>query len=697
MSERTAHEPLLHAEHLSISYRVNGRWLPALRDFAIRVPPGEIVGIVGESGSGKSTAALGLMRYLPPNGRVEPGGRVAFGGVDLLALHGAALRRIWGTRLALVPQNPGAALNPSLTVGAQVAEGLRVHGGLSAAAARARAVEMLRRVQLADPAGVFGRYPHELSGGMQQRVLIALALAPSPELLILDEPTTALDVTTEAAILDLLRDLIRAEGAGAVYVTHNLGVVAHLCQRAVVLYAGEIMEEAGVEELFGRSVHPYTIGLLHSAARLGATKQGGPLPTLAGRPPALADLPPGCVFEPRCPLAIPICRTKPPLERAGAGRWVRCHRWREIAAGAVAPDYGAQPAAVRERAGLPDRARLLTVEGLTKYFPVRPTLGQMIRGERPAPVRAVDGVNLAIQQGRTLGLVGESGSGKTTLARVVVGLEDRTSGRITLAGADVVGSVHDRDRATLARLQMVFQNPQESLNPYLTIGEALRRPLLRLGKRTRAEAAAEVERLLRAVSLDPALARRYPAELSGGEKQRVAIARAFASDPALILCDEPVSSLDVSVQAAVLNLLAGLQRTRDTAYLFISHDLAVVGYLADYLAVMYLGELFEVGYAADMFHPPYHPYTEALVSAIPRPDPAAAAPPVRLLGEPASARALPTGCRFHTRCPRKLGPICEVEPPPWRDDGGEHWVRCHRTLDDLRGLQRAVVDEGEGE
>jgi peptide/nickel transport system ATP-binding protein len=686
--------PALSVQNLCISYRINGQWLRAVRDFQIEVCPGQIVGLVGESGSGKSTAAAGIMGYLADNGRIEPGSAIYFMGENLAAKSRREMARIWGARLGMVPQNPGAALNPSMRVGEQVAEILRRHKNMDKAAAHAQTVEMFQRVRLSDPEGTLRRYPHELSGGMQQRVVIAMALSTAPQLLILDEPTTNLDVTTEAVILDLVRDLIRAEGEGALYVTHNLGVVAQLCERVVVMYAGEIVEEARTVDLFDRPLHPYTMGLLNSVPRLGQTKHRAELLTIPGRAPSLIDLPPGCVFVPRCPFAIELCQTRPPLVSAGDGRTVRCHRWPEIANGTLSLAAGRvnlqRPDQVR-----PERESLLNVQGLTRHFPVRRTVGEWLRRAAPAPVRAVDGVNLGIQKGRTLGLVGESGSGKTTLARLIIGLEDRTAGKITLTGADVVGNVRERGRAALAQLQMIFQNPQDSLNPYLTVGQAIRRPLITLAGQKRAAADQEVLRLLRVVNLSPDYAARYPGELSGGEKQRVAIARAFASNPALIICDEPVSSLDVSVQATVLNLLAHLQDERDTSYLFISHDLAVVGYLADYLAVMYLGELFEVGYGSDLFRPPYHPYTEALVAAIPRLDPRAETPRARLSDDLPNPRHMPSGCRFHTRCPHKLGAICEQTAPPWRDDGDGHWIRCHIPLDDLAARQQGLITRGE--
>ena len=683
--------PVLRVNNLAISYQVNGAWLRAVQDVHLSIQPGEIAGLVGESGSGKSTVATGVLRYLPANGRIEPASEVALAGDDLIGRSRRAMQRIWGARIGFVPQDPAAALNPSLKIGEQIAEILRQHEGLGRRAARERALAMMRRVNLPDPAVLAGRYPHELSGGQQQRVAIAMALSAAPQLLVLDEPTTNLDVTTEAAILDLVRAQVAEAHAAALYVTHNLGVVAQLCDRVTVFYAGEVMEDAPVRELFAQPLHPYTIALIRSVPRLGANKHLAPLPAIAGQPPSLAQRPTGCVFEPRCPLAIPICRTKPPLEPSGSGRTVRCHRWREIARGEIGlPEPDDAPQAFTTSNGAKP---LLRMDEVSKYFPVRRGLLQVLRREPAESVRAVDSVTLDVPQGRTVGLVGESGSGKTTLARVIIGLEARTDGTITLLGADVPDTTRERARTALAQLQMVFQNPQNSLNPYLTVGQALRRPLVKLAGLSRAEAEAQAIRLLAAVNLDAEYARRYPAELSGGEKQRVAIARAFASNPALILADEPVSSLDVSIQAAVLNLLARLQAERDTAYLFISHDLAVVGYLADTIAVMYLGELVETMPAEALFRVPHHPYTEALVAAIPQPDPARPSADARLSDEIPAPGDLPTGCRFHPRCPRKLGRICEVESPPRQNAGGGQWFKCHIAPDDLAALQGGAPPE----
>ncbi|MEO1287283.1 MAG: ABC transporter ATP-binding protein [Chloroflexota bacterium] len=687
---------LLEADALNISYKVEGKWIRAVSEFCMELKAGQIYGLVGESGSGKSTIAQALMRYLSANGRIDAGSTLNFLGQDMTSMSRSQMRQLWTQKIKLVPQNAGAALNPSIKIGQQMTEIVEHALGLQGQIAYDKVIEMFTAVQLVDPEKVFDRYAHELSGGMQQRVVIAMALITDPELLIMDEPTTGLDVTTEAVILDLVRKLIADRDTGVVYITHNLGVVAQLCERVLVLYAGEVMEDAPVNKVYQQPLHPYTMGLLNSIPRPGMTKRDSLLQSISGSPPSLKESRHACAFVARCPFVIDKCReVKPPLERINDHHTVRCHRWQDVQAGGLI--YDTEGALTVSHDLDESSETIMRVDEITKHFPVTRTLQDVINGEQPAPIRAVDGVNISIRQGHTLGLVGESGSGKTTLSRVIIGLQERTAGKIELLGMDIRNTVRDRSEDVLAKIQMVFQNPQNSLNPYLSVRQTIRRPLMKLRGLSRQEADKEVLQLLRDVNLREEYANRFPNELSGGEKQRVVIARAFASDPDLIICDEPVSALDVSVQSAVLNLLARLQDENGTSYLFISHDLAVVGYLADYLAVMYLGQLFEVGSAKELFNPPYHPYTEALVSAIPVPSPEIKENRVLLNNSVPSAQNVPSGCRFHTRCPRKLGAICEEEVPPWLEHGDGHFIRCHIPIVDLLDAQQSLVNNPETE
>ena len=691
--------PTLRVENLTIAYRFGRRWLDAVREVSLTIAPGQTVGLVGESGSGKTTLALAVMRYLDANGRVRAG-RIEFEGRDLLALGEEEMRDLWGHALSLVPQNPLSALNPAIPIGEQVAEGLRLHLGMDATAARARTLELLRMVRLPDPERVAVSYPHQISGGMQQRVLIAIALSAGPRLLVLDEPTTSLDVTTQASILDLLRDLIQARNTAVLYVTHNLGVVAQLCDRVAVLYAGELVEDAPMAELFQRPLHPYTHGLLASVPRVGQSKAQQRLLAIPGHIPPLDARPAGCAFAPRCPLAIERCRERPPLFAAEASRQTRCWRWEEVAAWGKARSEAleatfAEGIAGRAEGETPRHQRpaasppVLETRDLAVHFTLRRSLADLLRRRPVRRARAVDGVSLTVGQGRIVGLVGESGSGKTTLARAILGLEERTGGAVELFSVPLPPRLAQRDRETLRHLQMVFQNPEEALNPYRSIGDSLRRPLMTLAGRTRREADALVEQLLAAVRLPAAYAHRRPDQLSGGEKQRVAIARAFASNPDLLIADEPVSSLDVSVQASILNLLADLQSERGSAMLFISHDLAVVSYLADTIAVMCLGHVMEVADAAALFIAPHHPYTEALLSAIPVADPGIRQERIRLEGDVPGLLQVQGGCPFHTRCPRRLGDLCATQLPPWRvDEGTGKRYLCHIPPEELAASQR---------
>ncbi len=559
---------------------------------------------------------------------------------------------------------------------------------MSRADAKAKSIEMLGKVGMADPEAVARRYPHQLSGGMLQRALIAMALSTNPRLLIMDEPTTALDVTTEAVILDLVHDLLTTYHTAVLYITHNLGVVARICNRVGVMYAGQLMEEGSVRQVFKHMLHPYTFGLLGCVPKVNVGQRDVVLNTIMGRIPRPDQLPAGCVFAPRCLLAEDVCRTtRPPFAAVGAegGHLAACWRWQELE---QHPERYA--AAVRHTERAADRVEgplVLEARGIKKYFPAGDTgLPQLLTGRRQV-VRAVDDISIRIRGSFTMGIVGESGCGKTTFARCVAGLEEATAGQLELEGQAIPGGVSKRPPALLKKIQMVFQNPDASLNPQYTVGQSVARPLAMLRRVPRAEVSQRTRDLFRAVNLPEDYVNRLPQELSGGEKQRVAIARAFAADPALMICDEPISSLDVSVQASLMNLLIELQESKGTSYLFISHDLAAVLHVSDWIAVVYLGRLWEVGPAEAVFAPPFHPYTEALLSALPVPDPDVRQERIRLEGSVPSAVNIPSGCRFHTRCPRKMGPICENEEPPWQDAGEDHRICCHIPLAELSRLQ----------
>ena len=692
----------LSARDLSIDYRIGKRWLNVINDVSLDLRAKQTHGLVGESASGKSTLALALMRYLADNGRIRSGS-IRFGDRDLTRQSPEELRSLWGSEMCLVPQNALSALNPSYTIGEQMGEVTRAHLGLSRRESWAAAAAMLSRVKIADAKKVLHSYPYQLSGGMLQRVAIGMALSASPQLLVLDEPTTALDVTTQAVILDLFRELIDGQSAAALYVSHDLGTVAQFCDEVTVLYGGEVVENAPVRELYAAPKHPYTQGLLASLPAHANANREARLATIGGVAPGLAKRPTACVFAPRCAIAIDRCHAeKPPLEAAAPGHNVRCFRWRELAAGEIRLHDKAAPAVVH---GDVRDDRVLDARDIHKSFDGG-SIWQRALGRKKRPIRAVDSVSLTVQRGQTLGIVGESGSGKSSLARVLLALETADSGEIELLGSKLAFDLRRRSPENLREMRFIPQNPDDTLNPYLTVGAALERTLKVLERRPahekikqpahingKARRRARVRDLLLAVGLDPSYTSRYPNQLSGGEKQRVAIARAFASEPALILADEPTSSLDVSVQAVVLNLLKDLRTSHGASYIVISHDMEVIRNVADWVLVMYLGQVVESGSSEQVRSLPSQPYTEALLSAIPVPDPLVRGGRIRLEGDLPSARDLPSGCRFHTRCPRKIGAICEEEAPPWRRVSGEHYIRCHIEVDELRRLQSEAEPE----
>jgi peptide/nickel transport system ATP-binding protein len=672
----------LQVEGLSVSYlRRRGRALRVLSDVSFDILPGEAYGLVGESGCGKTTVAMAVMRYLAPNARVDAGS-IMFRGSDLLAADNATLRELRGNRMAMVYQDPGSSLNPSLTVGRQIVEVYRFHRGMAKGEASEAAASMLDTVQIPDPARILHRYPHELSGGQQQRIMFAMALATNPDLLVLDEPTTGLDTTVEAEVLDLVSQLRTRFNTAILFISHNLGIVARMCERVGVLYAGRLIEEGPSRGLFADPRHPYTMGLLRCVPRAGMRKDLHRLDPIAGSlPPLGLDLP-GCVYAARCPIARPRCREEAPSSLpSGPRRTSRCFYHEEV------QNIPAGTETTEASSGQIREARLLEIDHVRKTY-----------GGRGYQLTAVADVSIELKAGEVLGLVGESGSGKSSLAKCIVGLVEISAGRIRFDGAELARPADWRDPALRRKLQMVFQNPDTALNPSHSVRRILRRAarLLSHGASPR-EIDRRIASLAASVRLRPQHLDLRPSALSGGLKQRVAIARAFAGAPALVLCDEPTSALDVSVQAAILNLLADLQAKQHVAYLFISHDLGVVRYLADRIAVMYLGQVVDIGESEAVFNPPHHPYTEALLSAMPSVEAEERPTRIRLTGSVPNPANPPSGCRFHTRCPRLLGEICRVQEPPWQQDGSGHLYRCHISPQELRRIQpSALYASGEG-
>jgi peptide/nickel transport system ATP-binding protein len=675
----------LTLSHVEISYRVRRAQQRVVRDVSFNVARGESFGLVGESGCGKSTIALAIVRYLARNGSVT-GGRIDIDGRDVLSLNADELRQLRARNVSMVYQEPGRALNPSILVGRQVAEVYEI-AGLKRAEALDRAEEMLAKVQISNPAGVMQRYPHQLSGGMLQRAVIAMAIASEPSLLILDEPTTALDATVEAEVLDLIRGLRSEFNTSLLFISHNLGVIARMCDRVGVLYAGEMVEEGPAREVFDQPRHPYTVGLLRSIPSRDVsdhTDGRATLRTIPGSLPSPGAITQGCIFAPRCGLADDHCRNDaPPIYDVGNGRGSRCHYFERASEIPLVTDVTTEddivdsgedttPAAPSPATDEP----LIRIRSASKTFHLS---GQAIRG--------LLGVDLDIRAGETVGLVGESGSGKTTLARVLMGIIPPDAGAtIQLDGADLDPDARHRNASEQKALQIVFQNPDSALNRRHSIRQLISRSLSKLGGYSGSELRERLKSLMASVRLPERYLPMRPSQLSGGLKQRVAIARAFAGDPRIVVCDEPTSALDVSVQAAILNLLTGLQKSKQVAYLFISHDLGVVRYLADRIVVLYLGRVMEIGPADRVFEGPHNPYTEALLSAVPTLDDLDRQR-IQLEGEIPSSSDPPPGCPFQTRCPRKLGEICETTEPELLEVEPGHSMRCHIPLEELRRLQ----------
>jgi peptide/nickel transport system ATP-binding protein len=674
-------DPVLRVSGLHVTFPGGVR---AVRGIGYELRRGEVLGIVGESGSGKSASAQAVMGLLPANAEVT--GSVKLNGTELVGLDDAALSKVRGASIAMVFQDPLSALTPVYTIGDQIAEAVLIHRDVSKDAAHARAVELLELVGIPRARDRARAFPHEFSGGMRQRVMIAMAIANDPDVIIADEPTTALDVTIQAQVLEVLKTAREATGAAIVMITHDLGVVAGFAERVAVMYAGRIVESGPVDDVYARPRMPYTMGLLGSIPRIDSAGRRALVP-ISGTPPSLAHLPQGCPFAPRCPLVFDRClKVEPPLAPVAArAQLAACHRAGAIEAGDFdphdvfpTPELPDSPVAAVARS---ERDVVLDAAGLVKHHPL--VKGAIFK-RQVGTVRAVDGISFDIRAGETLGLVGESGCGKTTTLLQILELAAPQAGRIVVLGHDVA-ALDARERTALRRdVQVVFQDPLASLDPRLPVSDILGEPLRTHGV-SREQTTARVRELLALVGLEPGHAERYPAQFSGGQRQRIAIARALALEPKLLVLDEPVSALDVSIRAGIVNLLAELRARLGLSYLFVAHDLSVVRHIADRVAVMYLGRIAEIGQVDRVYDAPAHPYTQALLSAIPIPDPAKERARRRILleGDLPSPADPPSGCRFRTRCP-KFAALdedrrrrCIDEEPELGHNGADQAAACH--------------------
>jgi peptide/nickel transport system ATP-binding protein len=688
MSTWDPSQPILEIENLSISFFTRLREIPAVMDFSCTVMAGEAMGLVGESGCGKSTVALAVMRDLGKNGRIV-GGTIKFKGRDLTTMSDEELRQIRGSEIAMIYQEPMASLNPAMKIGAQLVEVPMIHEGM----ARDKAWELARKivadVRLPDPDRILQSYPHQLSGGQQQRIVIAMALMSKPALLILDEPTTALDVTVEAGIVDLVKDLGKKYGTSMLFISHNLGLVLETCNRLCVMYSGEAVETGSIKEVFNKMQHPYTQALFRSIPLPGADKNARPLVSIPGNFPLPHERPKGCNFGPRCSYFeagrcdagdVPMSDV-PDGDRHGT----RCVKFREI-------DWASPPKAAKTGEKVPVGEVVLKMDDLRKYYEVSSGL---FGGGATKVVKANETLTFEAREGETLAIVGESGCGKSTFAKVLMGLETATSGKIMLFDENVQSTpIEKRGTDTVSSLQMVFQNPFDTLNPSMTVGRQIIRALEIFGiGASDQEREQRMLELLDLVKLPREFANRMPRQLSGGQKQRVGIARAFAGDAKVVVADEPVSALDVSVQAAVTDLLMEIQRKNRTTLLFISHDLSIVRYLSDRVMVMYLGHVVELGSTDQVFSPPYHPYTEALLSAVPIADTRVEKNRIVLEGDIPSAMNPPPGCPFQTRCRWKSqvpGGKCDTEMPPVQKLAQGHQIKCHLSADVLSTMEPVI-------
>ena len=682
-------QPILEIDKLSISFFTRLREIPAVMDFSATVMPGEALGLVGESGCGKSTVALGVMQDLGVNGRIV-GGSIKFKGRDLCEMSPEELRAVRGSEIAMIYQEPMASLNPAMKIGKQLMEVPMIHEGVGEKEAYARALEVVTDVKLPDPKRMLNSYPHQLSGGQQQRIVIAMALMSKPSLLILDEPTTALDVTVEAAVVELVKDLGKKYGTSMLFISHNLGLVLETCDRICVMYSGEAVERGSIEDVFDEMQHPYTQALFRSIPLPGADKNARPLVAIPGNFPLPHERPNGCNFGPRCDYFEPSrCDAGfIPMEPVPGNdrHQSRCLKFKEI-------DWQA-PIQLGEQKEKPEPGQVvLKMDNLKKYYEV--AANALFGGGDKKVVKANETLSFEARESETLAIVGESGCGKSTFAKVLMGLETATEGEILLDNKPIGNTaIEDRDTKTIADIQMVFQNPFDTLNPSMTVGRQIIRALEIFGIGTNdTERRDRMLNLLDLVKLPREFADRMPRQLSGGQKQRVGIARAFAGDARIVVADEPVSALDVSVQAAVTDLLMEIQREHKTTLLFISHDLSIVRYLSDRVMVMYLGHVVELGSTDQVFSPPYHPYTEALLSAVPIPDTKVKKKHIVLEGDIPSAMNPPSGCPFQTRCGWKSkvpNGLCEKEVPPVRFVAEGHQLKCHLSDAELAEMEPVI-------
>ncbi|WP_332898781.1 ABC transporter ATP-binding protein [Haladaptatus sp. CMSO5] len=683
--------PLLEVENLRTQFRTEDGPVVASNDVSFTLESGDTMGLVGESGAGKSVTARSIMRLIDKPGEIV-GGKILFQGTDLRNLSPKEMRAMRGNKIAMIPQDPMTALNPVLTVGSQIVETITEHQDKGEKEAREQAIRSMEEVGIPDAASRIDDYPHEFSGGMRQRVLIAIGLSCQPDLIIADEPTTALDVTTQAKILGLLNDLQEEKGMGILMITHNLGVVAQTCDHVGVMYAGNLVEKAEMHELFRRPRHPYTRGLINSIP--DPELEYDVLPTLPGSMPDLLDLPSGCNFADRCEYAEPACRTgdDPELESLASGSQAACIRSDEL--DLSEPDIPQQASGDGKQPIDADADAVLRVNNLKKYFSAGDGLVDSLSftladGGLPTierkHVKAVDDVSFHIQPGETVGLVGESGCGKSTVARTVLKLLEPTGGEVYFEDQPLHELSSREIRSLRKEMQIIFQDPQSSLNPRKTVGRIIGRSMEKHGIASGNEKRERTAELLERVGLSAEAANKYPHEFSGGQQQRIAIAHALAAEPKLIICDEPVSALDVSVQAQILNLLEDIQESYGLSYLFISHNIGVVQHICDRVAVMYLGHIVEQGTVPQVFSAPFHPYTESLLSAVPHADPERETERILLEGSVPSPINPPSGCPFQTRCPKKIGEQCETEVPELevKEDGTGHELSCHLSVAEM--------------